>query len=873
LATASDLVSSEFEPQFDLLQIDEDWYEVEVQAGEGLFVAEIFPFARVDEIVLGLHDAGGTLVESVATAEGETRLENASLAAGTYFLRITGKNLGGGYALAWSSGNEDNYEENDALVDAYDLTANPSTPLSLIDGPGAQYDEDWFSVTLAEDDSAITAKLDFQHDLGDLDLFLINEDAEILESSIGTSDNETISLSGLAAGTYYLQVVGTNLGNEYDLSWSAFADDNYEENDDFSESFALGGATSGTLSPIDGPGVRGSDDDYYALSIPFGHVSLEVTATFAHAEGDIALELFDGQQSSLVSSDSGTDDESVFTAVDPNGGTIFVLVSGANETGAEYDLTWSFGTVDSYEDNDTTANATDLTSDEGKLLSESMGYATQGDSDFYRVTLPANSLVLNVDVFFSHNLGNIDVNIHDSIPSVIASADSITDNETLSAPVDPAGGDYFIEVTGANTGNHYDLIWSVDVDDPYEENDSETETHDLAGAENVRLSDDLGLGKQFDEDWYSLTTPAGKISLNVLVDGFSAINGNIDLELYDAADVLVASSADGISSEEIQIAVDPAGETFKVKVFGDNEGNSYDLVWSTSTTDQYEENDFVEDFYDLSDQEGVWLSSVNGLATQADDDWYQIVVSPGATKLTVECTFIHADGDIDLELYRLDPTAEAEKTDPDLDQRKPTLVERKISETDNEEITDFDVTDRPGIYFIRVYFGNAGNAYNLRWFDEDDGDIPVIDIDGDSLFLDEDWFFGESSNSLLDARLLTPLANEDGDDFQNWAEYAFDLDTSIADTVVVDNSRQEIDGKIYFTISFIRKAEADVAGYRFFVEESHDLNFDGSHLAVEDAVVPLDNGLERVTFRSSREISEIPNCFFRIRVEPPAKSY
>lgn len=869
-ADAFDIIAAEYEFRENLVQLDDDWYLIEVNPGEDLLVADIFPDSRIDNMVMELYDAGEELIDSVATADGENRIEASSLPEGLYYLRVSGRDLGGRYTIAWGSTSEDSYEENDTDETAYELSPVAAGDLSSIDGDGRQFDEDWYSLTLPSERSTISVNFSsFLDPDGLMLLTLYDGEGTLLESKVASGGSAGISVDDVDAGTYYIQVDGPDLGTPYDLTWKTFADDNYEDNDSLSQSFDLGSSASGSLSPIDGLGVRGADDDFYSLAVPEGYVTLDVTCIFAHnaGDGDIALELFDEGGTSLAASDTSTDDEEVSISVNPNGETIYILVSGAENNGATYDLNWSFGLEDLYEDNDTDGTASDITSLEGSLLSESMGYGTQSDSDFYRVTLPVDSIALNVDVIFAHSLGNIDVNVYDPSVALIGSATSTTDNETLSVPVSSAGGDYYIEVTGANSGNYYDLIWSVEVDDPYEENDSAGAPYDLSASEDSPLSAGLGLGKQYDEDWFSITTPPGDISLKVVIDGFEDLEGNLDLQIYDASGDSLGLADDGVNSEELSVPIDPAGETVKVRVFGEDKGNAYDLVWSTSTTDLYEENDFVEDFYDLSGSEGKWLSEVNGVATQSDDDWYQIVVSTGATTLTIDCTFTHADGDIDMELYRLDPTAEEEKTDPSLDQRKPTLVDRAISTDPNEQIV-FGNTDAgfaPGIYFIRVYFGNQGNTYDLRW------DDALVDLAGDSVFLSEIWVFGKDSNSLLDPRLLTPLANEDGDAFPNWAEFAFDLDVGVADTVVVDNAKKEINGKTYFTISFVRNTEAVTRGYNFYVEESSNLSFDGSQ-AVFQSSEYLGDGLERVTYRCSNDMSESPNCFFRIRVEPPSAS-
>lgn len=864
LATAPDFRPVEYQLQENLRQLDNDWYEIEVELGEDLLVAVIDPFALVDDMVLGLYNAAEVLVDSVSTSEGDTRLEASSLADGIYYLRVSGKNIGGEYSLIWSSGNEDNYEENNSDVDAFDFSGSPSIQLSDVDGLGAQYDEDWFLVTLSADDSTLFATLDFVNADGDLGLALFDNSENQLDISNSVTDSEVFSVSGLDAGDYYLQVFGPNIGSSYDLLWNTYADDNYEDNDLITDSFDLGNSVTGTLVAIDGLGVRGDDDDYYAVSIPAGYVTLDVTCIFTHADGDIKLELLDGDQISVGTSDTATDDESVSVSVDPTGGTVYIFVSGALNSGATYDLSWSFGVEDLYEDNDSTATGTDITAQEGVLLSELMGYATQSDSDFYLVTLPVNSRTLHVDLFFDHSLGDINMNIYDSIPSVINSASSTTDNETLSVEVDIAGGDYYIEVTGANSGNYYDLIWGVDVDDAYEENDDSATPADISALDGAPLSTDLGLGQLLDEDWFTFTSSVGSVSVNMLLDGFLHSEGNIDLEVYDTLDNLLASSTSSFDSEEIALAVDPAGQVLKVRVFGDNAGNSYDFVWSSLLIDRYEDNNFVEDAFDLTAHEGVWLDTVDGFATQEDDDWYQIVVSPGAITLTINCDFTHTEGDIDLELYRLDPTPEEEKTIPGSDQRKPTLVDRSTSMTDDEDFL-FDVTSAEGLYFIRVYFSNTGNVYNLRW------DDATVDLAGDSLILNEEWFFADSVG-VINPLLALPMANLDNDTYPNWAEYAFALDGGVVDAVVVDNSTKEIDGKTYFTISFVRKAEAELRGYQFFVEESSSLSFNGS-LAVRDTIEDLGNGLEKVTYRGSTDMSVTPQNFFKIKVEPPAKGF
>ncbi|QBG46530.1 hypothetical protein EGM51_03625 [Verrucomicrobia bacterium S94] len=120
-------------------------------------------------------------------------------------------------------------------------------------------------------------------------------------------------------------------------------------------------------------------------------------------------------------------------------------------------------------------------------------------------------------------------------------------------------------------------------------------------------------------------------------------------------------------------------------------------VSGASTDDVYEPNDSLTEAY-IGLGERVWLSTLSGSGIQADEDWYEITVSPsGYERVQVECVFTHADGDIDLALY----------------DSGGTQLARSETITDNESI-DYTVA-APGTYYIRVYYGNTGNTYDLWW--------------------------------------------------------------------------------------------------------------------------------------------------------------
>lgn len=113
--------------------------------------------------------------------------------------------------------------------------------------------------------------------------------------------------------------------------------------------------------------------------------------------------------------------------------------------------------------------------------------------------------------------------------------------------------------------------------------------------------------------------------------------------------------------------------------------------------DSYEPNNFLSSAYDISSYENSWLSDISGLGKQSDEDWYKIYVNSGDTNIQAELTFTHADGDIDLVLY--DPSGSF-------------LISSRSST--NDEYIDYEVTQE-GFYYLKVYYGNNGNSYNLRW--------------------------------------------------------------------------------------------------------------------------------------------------------------
>ena len=605
---------------------------------------------------------------------------------------------------------DDNYEENDDSTTAYNLIPYEGIWLSTIDGYGIQADYDYYEIYGTAGDT-LTIDCVFSDSEGDIDIRLIDSALSVVASSTSVSDNEYIEYDVLTTGTYYIVVYYANTGNTYDLMWSTSGitpppgDDNYEENDDPSTAYDLTPYEGIWLSQINGPGIQ-ADDDYYEIYTTAGDV-LTIECLFSHVEGDIDIALFDSALSVVAISGSISDDEHIEYNITTTG-TYYIYVFLAN-AGNAYDLIWdTSGSIpppidDNYEDNDDYTTAYDLTPYEGIWLSQINGPGIQADDDWYEIYGTAGDTV-TIDCIFSQNEGDINLYIADSTGFGIIGSLSTTDNEYIDYVL-PSSGTYYILVYWGDAGNSYDLLWSTSGitpppgDDNYEENDDPSTAYDLTPYEGIWLSQINGPGIQADEDWYEIYATAGTtLNIDCL---FSHGEGNIDVLLIDSNINLLTYSVSETDNEYIEYYITITG-TYYILVASPYAGNSYDLIWDASGItpppgdDNYEENDGYTTAYDLTPYEDIWLSTIDGYGIQADDDWYEIYATAGAT-LNIDCLFSHGEGDIDVVLF----------------DNAITVLAISESLSDNEYI-EYDITTT-GTYYILVGNANAGNSYDLTW--------------------------------------------------------------------------------------------------------------------------------------------------------------
>lgn len=696
------------------IQKDNDWYRITARADTVELRASV-SFTHADgDIDLALYNSAGSLIRRSISSTDDESILYVNPAAGDYFVRVYFGNEGNEYDLTWSAlsqtelddiaAGDDAYEENDLIGQPYVLDATQLRLSSLL-GNGIQKDDDWFEIELPEGNVGLLVECLFSDVEGDIDFEVYDPIGFPLAVRDSITDNERLFLdSAVPAGTYQIRVYGPGLGNEYDLYWRAFIDDVYEENDAMAEAYDISLLTGAPLSDLGIP--TQSDDDWYLFEVAAsGNPSIRVTLDYLHINGSIDFTIHNSAGDVIATADSLDDSQALFIPV--SNGTYFVRVYG-DDLYNPYDLTVEIFGDDAYEENDSSGAAADITSESGSVLP-----LVQFDDDWFKFSVTASNTFLNVFANFAHANGNIDLAVYksgDLINPVAVSDSPDADGEavTLSGDI----GDYYIRVYGDNINPAYQLTWTVAPDDVYEENDIIGAAADITTTEGDVLN-----AIQFDQDWFEVEVAAGSITLSVDIE-FLHEDGNLDLAIYDAAGVAVATVDTATDNESLVLGIFPFGatpETYFIKVSGQGAGTEYTLTWLTSTEDGFEgdggNNTYFTATDALLDSEGVRISDSVGYGGSLNEDWYQVRINSGDDGIVIEARFIHDLGnDIDLELFNGDQSS----------------LKRSIGVGDVERI---HYKGPAGTYYLRVFRDVGGNAYDLYWnsYKEDNLELGVED--------------------------------------------------------------------------------------------------------------------------------------------------
>jgi hypothetical protein len=569
---------------------------------------------------------------------------------------------------------------------------------------------------------------------------------------------------------------GSNGAAETDGSGSAgrdCTDDALEDDDDALSANPLAGPTR-----IDDLVSCEADEDHFELVLLDGDV-LTAQALFAHAEGNIDLELRNVLGTPLATSASTTSDESVtWTAIGNQ--TVRLVVWLTADLGAvagsgySLDVSVTNGAVcvdDALEDDDDAATATPLP---GAGLFGG-GVACDADFDFYEISLIAGD-ELTLDTLFDHAEGDINVVLQDASGGTIDTGTSASDHERV-AHIAAGAEQVFFRVelfadTGSWPGNEYDLDvaienWTVCQVDPSEDDDTPATANVLTTPglyEFLSACDG-------DPDWFEIDLFAGEtLTLDVL---FQQSFGDLDIELQDLAGGTLATGTSSDDDESVSWTA-TIDETVRLRVdliadLGWYLGNRYALVVTvtdpaTCRDDAREEDDDATSATFLPDR----ASYPGGVVCPSDVDWFELQLFAGEV-LSLATTFVHAEGDIDVELYDsagglLDASATADD------------VETVGYATASDELV------RLRVELVADSGSAAGNSYVV--------DVGVMNLDVCVPDVEEDNDTPAMAAILPGAGYFGPLTACDTD--EDW----FEFDLEAAQAVSIDLFFEHAEGDI-----------------------------------------------------------------------------
>ncbi len=231
-----------------------------------------------------------------------------------------------------------------------------------------------------------------------------------------------------------------------------------------------------------------------------------------------------------------------------------------------------------------------------------------GDEDWYRIQV-AQGDGLEVDLFFSHEAGDLDVELlraTDDGPDRVARATSISDDETVFLRTVPEDGVYLVRVYGyRNARNTYDLavrVFAACTDDFFEHDDDESEARDLdpGQAATGRICD-------YDSDWFILLAEQGQDLAFTLL--FVDEAGDIDMVLFredDDGELRWAGIANSSTDDEL-LEVDDAEEgIYYLRIYGFiGATNSYTLFHTVDGGETGNRRHRADPGLDLPDEETV----------------------------------------------------------------------------------------------------------------------------------------------------------------------------------------------------------------------------------------------------------------------------
>ena len=494
-------ISDTFDPQ--------DWYNISVPSGNGIFVTMSFPNGSSSGSQLALIESTATYyIQYDYYSPYEVTSNGTNVGGGFVFIRVLTNSDEGHYNLTislFSTAGQPGSSQDDAGSggDAGDtagaalqinMTGNTTTFEGWVDDNWDS--QDYYSVYVPTNWTS-WASLSWSNTSADLDLYLYDSNQTTLAYSLSYNPESVSGNSSSIGGTtIYYNVVGYSGNDVYynltiglaNLSDSpAFnqndANSGGDAGDDFSTAFGLpngNGTYYGWISDT------ADNNDIYSVQIPSGY-AIQSNLSWNNSANDFDLGLYDESQSMIDSSTFGNPESVESGSTDVSNSTVYVLVQSSTGwwgNGGEGNYTLEITLVNQSEvpglnQNDayTGGDAGDEYSNATPLVNATPvhsiwpGYVDSGSDeyDYYQVYIPVDHGI-TVELSPGYGQSNwLTLSLYDSANSQVdydyySNPQSVSTNGT---GVNLGGSNAVIEVWAYSGGDQYNLslwIFSLDAD-------------------------------------------------------------------------------------------------------------------------------------------------------------------------------------------------------------------------------------------------------------------------------------------------------------------------------------------------------------------------------------------------------------------------
>jgi len=237
---------------------------------------------------------------------------------------------------------KDAYEPNDSATAAADLGSGSQLIENL--SIHVANNNDWYRWEATEAGD-VTITTQFNHALGDIDLFVYNAARRLIDSSEGVENEEEVTLHLAAPQQIFIEVIGFSgdVNPDYSLSIDAgdelILPDHFEPNDTLESPAHL---EPGTQSWTELTIHSATDQDYFRWTAP-GAGSLRVRGTHGGDHGEMELRFYNMLREEIAVSATGGAYEELSLAQVPAGTLMYFGIVGAHgHTIANYDLLVEF---------------------------------------------------------------------------------------------------------------------------------------------------------------------------------------------------------------------------------------------------------------------------------------------------------------------------------------------------------------------------------------------------------------------------------------------------------------------------------------------------------------------------------------------------